>query len=225
MCSLLLKELIFVFYLAPSGSPLFFFRSRLWSLRGNPELPLPALLAKKFSYCVSYCLAEMGDHGVQISIYIYQHSKRCKSTTYIYLESTHYCWIIQLLEVKPDSWLGWFPWILKACLESHHHHVMVASNICTWECSGSGSFNIWTEPFFFSSRCSQSGCDVFHLGCAMSTFRMVYGCLGCLPAQGCCRLRSLGAWALCHWSPDCRKVHKLIPSLLVYLLYLCYSRR
>ena len=35
---------------------------------------------------------------------------------------------------------GWFPSILKACLESHHY-VMVASNICTRECSGSGSFN------------------------------------------------------------------------------------
>ena len=93
----------------PSGSPLFFFRSRLWSLRSNPRLPLPALLAKKFSCCVSYCLAEVGDHGVQISIFIYQHSKRCKSITYSCLENTHYCWIIQLLEVKPDSWLGWFP--------------------------------------------------------------------------------------------------------------------
>ena len=66
-----------------------------------------------------------------------------------------------------------------------------------------------------SPRGSQSGCDVFHLGCAMSIFWMAYGCLGCLPAQGCCRLRSLGAWALCHWSQDCRKVHKLLPNLLV----------
>ena len=32
---------------------------------------------------------------------------------------------------------------------------------------------------------------MFHLGCAMSTFWMAYGCLGCLPAQACCRLRSL----------------------------------
>ena len=74
-----------------------------------------------------------------------------------------------------------------------------------------------------SPRCSQSGCDVFHLGCAMSTFWMAYGCLGCLPAQGCCRLRSLGAWALCHWSPDCRKVHKLLPDRLVHLLQLSHS--
>ena len=116
-------------------------------LKGNPGLPLPALLAKKFSCCVSYCLVEDGDHGVQISIFIYQRRKGCKSTTYSCLESTHYCWIIQLLEVKFDSWLDWFPWILKACLESHHHHVMVASNICTWESSGSGSFNTWMEPF------------------------------------------------------------------------------
>ena len=32
---------------------------------------------------------------------------------------------------------------------------------------------------------------MFHLGCAMSNFWMAYGCLGCLPAQGCCRLGSL----------------------------------
>ena len=130
--------------MAPSGSPLVFFRSRLWShrSRSNPGLPLPALLPKKFSCCVSSCLVEVGGHGVQISIYIYQHSKRCKSITYSCLESSHYCRIIQLLEVKPD----WFPWILKAYLESHHH-VMVVSNICTWECPGSGSFNTWTEPF------------------------------------------------------------------------------
>ena len=169
----------------------------------------------------------MGDHGVQISIFIYQHNKRCKSTTYIYLESTHYCWVIQLLEVKPDSWLGWFPWILKACLESHHHHAMVASNICTWECSGSGSFNTWTEPFLHQDVVNLFVKSLFHLGCAMSTFRMAYGCPGCLPAQGCCRLRSLGVWALCHWSLDCRKVHRRLPNLLVHLLYLylCYSRR
>ena len=74
-------------------------------LRHNPVLPLSALLAKKFSCCVSYCLVEVGDHGVQISIFIYQRSKRCKSTTCSCLESTNHCWIIQHLEVKPDSWL------------------------------------------------------------------------------------------------------------------------
>ena len=65
---------------------------------------------------------------------------------------------------------------------------------------------------------SQFGCDVFHLDCSMPTFWVAYDCLGCLPAQDCCRLRSLGAWSLCHWSPDCRKVHKLLPNLLVHLL-------
>ena len=83
--------------------------SKIKDLRGNLGLPLPALLAKKFSCCVSYCLVKVGDHGVQISIFIYQRSKRCKSTTYGCMESTHRCWIIQLLEVKHDSWLGWFP--------------------------------------------------------------------------------------------------------------------
>ena len=83
--------------------------TKIKDLRGNPGLPLPALLAKKFSCFVSYCLVEVGDHRVQVSIFIYQCSKRCKSTTYSCMESTHHCWIIQLLEVKPDSWLGWFP--------------------------------------------------------------------------------------------------------------------
>ena len=74
-----------------------------------------------------------------------------------------------------------------------------------------------------SPKCGQSGCDVFHLGCAMSIFWVAYGCLGCLPAQGCCRLQSLGAWALCHWSPYCKKVHKLLPNPLVHLLQLSRS--
>ena len=57
----------------------------------------------------------------------------------------------------------------------------------------------------------------------MSTFWMAYGCLVCLPAQGCCRLRSLGAWAFCHWSPGCKKVHRFLPNLIVYLLQLSRS--
>ena len=57
----------------------------------------------------------------------------------------------------------------------------------------------------------------------MSTSWMAYGCLACLPAQGCCRLRSLGALALCHLSPDCKKVHKRLPNLLVHLLQLSRS--
>ena len=58
--------------------------------------PLPTLLAKKFSCCVSYRLVEVGDHGVQISIFISQSGKRCKSTTFSCLESIHHYGIIQL---------------------------------------------------------------------------------------------------------------------------------
>ena len=57
----------------------------------------------------------------------------------------------------------------------------------------------------------------------MSISWMAYSCRGCLPAQGCCRLQRLGAWALYHWSPNCRKVHKLLPNLLVHLLQLSHS--
>ena len=35
--------------------------TKIKDLRSNPGLPLPALLAKKFSCCVSYCLVEVGD--------------------------------------------------------------------------------------------------------------------------------------------------------------------
>ena len=35
--------------------------TKIKDLRGNQRLPLPALLAKKFSCCVSYCLVEVGD--------------------------------------------------------------------------------------------------------------------------------------------------------------------
>ena len=36
--------------------------TKIKDLRGNPGLPLPALLAKKFS------LVEVGDYGVQINV-------------------------------------------------------------------------------------------------------------------------------------------------------------
>ena len=45
---------------------------------------------------------------------------------------------------------------------------MVASNICTWECSGSGSFNTWTEPFLHQKVVNLVVMSLFHLGCAMS---------------------------------------------------------
>ena len=78
--------------------------TKIKDLRGNPGLSLPALVAKKFSCCVSYRL--VGNHGVQISIFIYQCRKRCKSTIYSCLESTRHCWIIQLLEVKKKNGKG-----------------------------------------------------------------------------------------------------------------------
>ena len=34
--------------------------TKIKDLRRNPELPLPALLAKKFSCCVSYCFVSQG---------------------------------------------------------------------------------------------------------------------------------------------------------------------
>ena len=85
--------------------------TKIKELRHNQGLPLPALLIKKFSCFVSYCLVKVGDRRVRISIFIYQHGKRCKSTTYSCLGRTYRCWIIQLLYVKPDSWVGSFPWI------------------------------------------------------------------------------------------------------------------
>ena len=119
-------------------------------------------LAKKFSCCVSYCLVEAGDHGVQISIFIYQRGKRCKSTTCSCLESTHHCWIVQLLVVKPDSWLVWVGfldflrrvWKVIITMPSHgrfqHLHL--------------GMFWFWQFKYMngtvSSPRCNQSGCDV-----------------------------------------------------------------
>ena len=41
--------------------------TKIKDLRGNPGLSLPTLLAKKFSFCFSYCLVDVvGDPGVQI---------------------------------------------------------------------------------------------------------------------------------------------------------------
>ena len=37
--------------------------------------------------------------------------------------SNHDRGVIQLLTVKPDSWLGWFSQLLEECLERHHRHI------------------------------------------------------------------------------------------------------
>ena len=117
--AIFISVLIFLFIslssLAPSSSTLFFFRSRflvtkIKDLRGKPRVPLPTLFAKTFSCCASYRFVEVSGHGVQISISIYQRGKGCKSITYRCLESTRHRGIIQLHKVKPDSWLGWFPY-------------------------------------------------------------------------------------------------------------------
>ena len=48
----------------------------IMDLRGNPGLPPPTLFAKEFSCFVSYRLVEVGDHGVQLNIFLYQRGKR-----------------------------------------------------------------------------------------------------------------------------------------------------
>ena len=40
--------------------------TKIKDLRGNQGLPVPALLAKKFSYCVSYCLVEVGASSISL---------------------------------------------------------------------------------------------------------------------------------------------------------------
>ena len=60
-------------------------------------------------------------------------------------------------------------------------------------------------------------------GLCMSTVWIAYGCLGHLPIQDCFRFQSQGVWAFCHCSPDCRKVHKHFPNLLVHLLLFLHS--
>ena len=73
--------------------------TKIKDLRGNPGLPLPALLAKKFSCCVSYCLVEVGDHGVQISIFIYQ----CSSVLYTCIKSLKNVYQEIILKLATDG--------------------------------------------------------------------------------------------------------------------------
>ena len=109
--------------------------TKIKDIRGNLELPLTTLFVEKFYRGVCYRLVEVGDHVVPISTVIYQRGKWCKSATYCCLESTHHREIIQLLEVKPDfGCVGFLDF-----KESRHHYVMVASNVCTRERSGSDS--------------------------------------------------------------------------------------
>ena len=104
----------------------FFFSSGLlfcYKDQGSQGLPLSPLFAKKLmiNRCVNYRLVEVNDHGVQSSFFIFQRGKRCKSAICCSSLESNHCRIIQLLKVKPDSWLGWISWFLR-CLESYHHN-------------------------------------------------------------------------------------------------------
>ena len=76
-------------------------------------------------------LAEVGDHGVQ-SVNV---ARGANLPPLGVLKG-----ISQLLKVNPLLAVL-VSLILKVCLESHHYHVMVPSNICTCECSGFGISN------------------------------------------------------------------------------------
>ena len=97
--------------LAPSGSSLFFFRSRLWSQRSRISGVTQGFL---FRRCVPRSSAAVS--VTALLKWVTMESRSASSSTSVArganlppMESTHHCWIIQFLEVEPDSWLGWFP--------------------------------------------------------------------------------------------------------------------
>ena len=94
-----LSSLLDSFWIAFPFLQVSFLVTKIKDLTGKPGLPLPTLLATKFSCCISYCLVEVGDRWVHIIIFIYQHGKKCKSTTSSCLKSTQ-CFR-KLLDVNP----------------------------------------------------------------------------------------------------------------------------
>ena len=138
-----------LYSLAPSGSPLFFFRSHLWSHRSRISGITQGFL---FRRCLPRSAAAVS--VTALFKWVTMESRLASSSTSI-ARGANLPPIVAwkaLITVGSFSFsrsnliLGWvgFPWIIKASLESNHHHVIVASNIFTWECSGSGSFNTWT---------------------------------------------------------------------------------
>ena len=67
--------------------------TKIKTLMGKKVVHLPALFSEKCGLCVSCRLAEVGDHAVQISVFIFHCLNGCESTFYL--------------------WLGWLPWILR----------------------------------------------------------------------------------------------------------------
>ena len=108
---LLIFLLISLWSLAPSGSPLFFFRSRLWSQRSRISGVTQSFL---FRPCWPRSSAAVS--VTTVLKWVTMESRSASSSTsvarganlppIVAWKSTHHCWIIQLLEVKPDSWLG-----------------------------------------------------------------------------------------------------------------------
>ena len=208
--------------MAPSGSPLFFFRSRLWSQRSRISGVTQDFL---FRRCLPRSSAAVSFTALLKWVTIESSSAFSSTSVARGANLPHIVAWKALITVGSFSFsrsnliLGWVGFL------EFLRRVWKVIITMSWSLPTSAPGNVlvlanlipeWNR--FFTKTYSQSGCDVVHLGCAMSIFWMAYSCLRCLPAQGCCRLQGLGAWALCHWSPDCRKVHKRLSNLLVHLL-------
>ena len=97
---------------APFGSPLFFFRSRLWSHRSRISGVTQGFI---FRRCLPRSSAAVS--VTALLKWVTMESRSASSSTSVARGANLpriVAWrIIQLLEVKPDSWLGWFSWILR----------------------------------------------------------------------------------------------------------------
>ena len=75
----------------------------------------------------------MGDFGFQFSIFIYWHGKRSKSTICSCQESTHHCWIIQLLKDKCQTRSQTYTWSSKIGLD---WSFFLFSPVISWRTEG-----------------------------------------------------------------------------------------
>ena len=134
------------------------------------------MFAKDLTGCFNHCRIEDGDHWIYVCscVFVAHDGERCKPPAYHSFEGFQHTGIFQLFEVKLESCVFWLADFFsgkgrRSSSASHDHFQwLLLKNFMFWRCLlliGSTS----------SLECNQPGCDVVHLGYAMSIFWMPCG--------------------------------------------------
>ena len=153
-CRFLISWLIALYSFAPSGSFFFFFSSLLLSHRSrtfscDPGLFNLSVFSKDLTVSVGHCCVEGVDESVHVSVSL-SVSMTVSGANFppiMAWKTSVSSGSLQFIEIKLHScdFLLFDPLQVEA--KGHHHKVVIASNVCSWECSCFPNFDTVVPAF------------------------------------------------------------------------------